>query len=197
MSSQKFNDLTAYLEGWEGFSEKPYYATEDERTRGILTIGIGFTYPDQRRAIQLGTPEDACPSSMTQDEAYIKLYVQLSQLKQRLGLPPSYSDEIRMVNDSLLSLAYNMGPNAFPKLLGLLHEGDNAGALEEFYNCIYQTRNPLLGLIYRRACDAQIFEKGIYEKRDYITPDEKALFLKMNANNQEAIDMINNRVVMK
>lgn len=192
-----FTNLFDYICAWEGFSAAPYYATDDERERGILTIGYGFTYPNARRALQLGKPQ--CPVSLTIEEAELILQNKIENISRQFindNLYTLLKVQVFKIN-GLVALAYNLGIKGFPELIRALREGNVGRALLQFYDGIYQSKMPLEGLVYRRACDAQIFEKGIYEKRDYITVEEHSRFLDMNQTNQAALDMINNKVKIK
>jgi GH24 family phage-related lysozyme (muramidase) len=176
------NTLNDYIKAWETFSELPYYATKDEQERGILTIGYGFTYP-----------KDKCPPRFTEGEASTKV-------QNIISTNQVFANTLKITEyekNALIALGYNIGFNAFPVLIEMIKKEEYKQALNQFYNAIYQSHVPLEGLIYRRACDANIFKTGVYERRQYITAKEKDIFLKMNANNPLAIDMINNEVRVK
>ncbi len=184
------NNLIDYLKLWEEFRSDAYAATKDEADRGIYTIGYGFTSVSGKKVL-LG-------NIMTENRASLELQIKIDAVRSALSklilkMPNNYQD------DAVISLAYNAGTGAFPTLASIINREpfDANKAYEQFFDCIYQSKKPLLGLIYRRACDANIFKNGVYEKRHYLTKDEQKVFLRMNAGNDLAIDMIKNKAVVK
>lgn len=179
------DNLIKYICDWEEFRAIPYYATAYEEKQGMLTVGYGFKY---NKGIKV--------QNITQRSALGLLAKKLIDLHTQLGSPPydPVDNKTDWISDAVVALAYNLGPKGFPRLLNCLQEGDNDGAYEQFFDGIYQGKNPITGLMYRRACDAQIFKYGIYEKREYITQAESEIFLKMNSVNQEAVNMINKSI---
>jgi len=165
------------IKQFEGYSSTPYYATENERLRGILTIGYGATTIDNRR-VELNDFMDL----QTAEEHLIK-HCETLQHNIAKVLPDLEINEY----EALVSLAYNIGLGAlkdstlakrlknkdtiridikdFPKLKKDIESFNNRtdnifiGSFSEFHKWIYQQGAPLFGLLRRREADWQLFKK--------------------------------------
>lgn len=182
--------ILQYIKQWEGFKPKAYYATPDEEKRNIATIGYGFTEINGK-PVRIG---DTITIDQADQMLTIMLNIKSKILRTKIN---EYDSLLQNQKDALISLAYNTGPGAFPTLISYLNANDKDKAYEEFFDCIYQSGKPLKGLIYRRACDAKIFNDGVYEKRHYITRPELSIFILKNGKNFAAADMLSNQIKVK
>ena len=82
----------------EGYRDKAYYATTDEKARGIATIGFGETKDV--------TPRD----TTTVEKALVRLLARSGEFEQ--GLKSCLDDDVEMTQgawDAMVSWAYNVG----------------------------------------------------------------------------------------
>lgn len=138
---------------FEGFSAKPYYATAEEKLKGIVTIGYGNTfYPD-------GTKVKITDSQITQEKA---LYI-LDKLvdKFRIQVKKYVKKELtKNQEDALVSFAYNVGIGNFSKstLLKLVNVNPNDGMIaKEFLKWNKQAGKELKGLTNRRIKESALY----------------------------------------
>ena len=131
---------------FEGFSDRPYYATAEEKLKGIVTIGYGNTfYPD-------GTKVKITDSKITKEKG---LYI-LDKLveKLRIQVKKYVKKELtKNQEDALVSFAYNVGIGNFSKstLLKLVNINPNDGMIaKEFLKWNKQAGKDLKGLTNRR-----------------------------------------------
>lgn len=149
MSSSRIGPLgLALIKGYEKLRLTAYAATEEERAKGIWTIGWGHT---------AGVKEgDTC----TAEEADQFL---LSDLEKAEG--GVYSLVRTPLNqnqyDALVSLVFNIGRGNFAAstILKRLNLGDYAGAAQEFKKWNKQAGKVLGGLTKRRAEEEALFNK--------------------------------------
>ena len=188
MMNKTLEPLVPYTKSWENYTSVPIHVTKSEKAQGIQTLGWGTTFLN-----------NSAPATCTGAQAMKWL---TDRIQSNFDLLRPYVFQNDWQRNACVSLAYNTGFGEFPRLLAFVKEGDFNSAYMEFFNCIYQkdpsTKKlmPLSNLIYRRACDAQIFKYGIYERRLRITPAEKELFLSMNTSHTETITMLNNKIVV-
>ena len=138
---------------FEGFSDRPYYATAEEKLKGIVTIGYGNTfYPD-------GTKVKITDSKMTIEKG---LYI-LEKLveKFRIQVKKYVKKELtKNQEDALVSFAYNVGIGNFSKstLLKLVNINPNDGMIaKEFLKWNKQAGKELKGLTNRRIKESALY----------------------------------------
>jgi lysozyme len=138
---------------FEGFSDRPYYATAEEKLQGIVTIGYGNTfYPD-------GTKVKITDSKITKEKA---LYI-LEKLveKFRIQVKKYVKKELtKNQEDALVSFAYNVGIGNFSKstLLKLVNINPNDAMIaKEFLKWNKQAGKELKGLTNRRIKESALY----------------------------------------
>jgi lysozyme len=138
---------------FEGFSDRPYYATAEEKLKGIVTIGYGNTfYPD-------GTKVKITDSKITKEKA---LYI-LEKLveKFRIQVKKYVKKELtKNQEDALVSFAYNVGIGNFSKstLLKLVNINPNDAMIaKEFLKWNKQAGKELKGLTNRRIKESALY----------------------------------------
>ena len=137
------------IKEFEGFSPKPYFATEhEEKELKKSTIGFGDTQSGK--------------TSVTEEEATEDVVERLNGHNEVLDETVEV-DLTRGQRDSLLSLIDNVGEGAFKrsKALALLNEGDYEGAFREFFDpekgFTRQNGEVLAGLVNRRREEGNLF----------------------------------------
>jgi lysozyme len=139
-----------FIMKYEGFRAKPYFATDEERKRGLLTIGYGFTHLKGRNVL----PTD----EMTKEEAEALLTDDVESL---LLLVDNLVDVELSPNQyiALVSLVFNIGLPAFrgSTLLRVLNQGKYMEAAKQFPRWVYQGKLKLNGLATRREAEKQLF----------------------------------------
>lgn len=177
-------DLTAY---WEQGPKGGPALVAYRCPAGVWTLGYGETMPNGKPVTQ----NMVC----TEMEARNWLEGRLNGLQAWAYV--EWEPEVQYLNYYRLAIAdyaYNCGKNAFPTLLKKLKAGDIEGAILEFLDGVYVAKKPLLGLLLRRISEYNTFTTGQYvafEKGDSISQDLKNKLLAKNANNVDAVNMIN------
>lgn len=147
-------DLVEFLRWWEGLpGGKPALQAYDDGG-GVWTIGYGTT-----RDVR---PGDEC----TEDEALEMLLDDLEETWSEID-PLIRVTIAQHELDALVSLAYNIGVEAFRKstLLSRLNAGDFGSASDEFVRWNRQGGRILPGLVKRRAAERRIFDDADYSGR--------------------------------
>jgi len=154
--------LVEFLKGYEGFSSTPYYATQDEKNNGILTIGYGHV-------IKVGETY----TQITEAEAS-------NLLKQDIGthIPKVFFTELvnsgvylkQCEADALVSLCFNWSAKVLtekesPKFTTYLRSGKYTPEETEAHFITYdkQQGKSVPGLTIRRKAEAKMFSYGIYD----------------------------------
>jgi lysozyme len=145
-----------FIKSWEKKRLMPYYATDYERQKGILTIGWGFTYSSKdfvtvakySKGITDAEADQLFAERVAQDVNAIKSGVKVRLTQNQF--------------DALVSLRYNVGPLSGTNLLKKLNAGDYIGASEEIMGWVYQNGKFLNGLYKRRAAEQQMYVNGVY-----------------------------------
>lgn len=147
----------AFIQGYEKLELSPYYATQDEKSLGIESIGYGMThYPD-------GTPVKITDSALTPEQAssmFAELLDQFgAQIQALMTRTPTQNEY-----DAMLSLAYNIGVAGFRTSTVL--RDFNADLMEasadSFVLWDEQNHTVLPGLLSRRRAESGIFFNGAY-----------------------------------
>lgn len=138
---------------FEGFSDRPYYATAEEKLKGIVTIGYGNTfYPD-------GSKVKITDAKITKEKALEILDYTVN--KFRVQVKKYLKKEVtKNQEDALVSLAYNIGIGNFSKstLLKLVNINPNdANIAKEFLKWNKQAGKELKGLTNRRIKESALY----------------------------------------
>lgn len=140
------DDCVALIQKWEGCRLTAY-----QDAVGVWTVGYGATGPD----IVQGTV-------WTQDRANADLVQRLESINATV----TQAVRVRITPDqraALVSLAYNIGIGAFLQstLLRYLNDGDYNRACGQFGVWIMAAGRVLVGLIRRRAAEAELFAEDL------------------------------------
>jgi lysozyme len=138
---------------FEGFSDRPYYATAEEKLKGIVTIGYGNTfYPD-------GSKVKITDGQISRQKALEILEFTVN--KFRVQVKKYLKKEVtKNQEDALVSLAYNIGIGNFSKstLLKLVNINPNDGNIaKEFLKWNKQAGKELKGLTNRRIKESALY----------------------------------------
>ncbi len=136
----------ALIRQYEGFSATAYWCPA-----GKMTIGYGHVIgPDDEFA-------DGCITT----EAALSLLEKDIGARAQAVFEALENDPTQNQFDAMVSLAYNIGVNAFVKstLLRLYDSGDIDGAERQFAHWAYVNGQKLPGLENRRLAEAALFSK--------------------------------------
>jgi lysozyme len=174
-----YDKVKKLIKKYEAFKPEPYYATDYEKSTGLLTIGYGFTQIDNR-PVRL---EDL----LTKEQADELLTTHVNQIHRQIAneIPNLEENEYT----ALISLVFNIGFGAFKNstLLRKLKSNDrltiepdqklqnainefknradfNTTEFSEFHRWCFQNGKALYGLFRRREEEWQIFKK----KKSYL-----------------------------
>lgn len=178
---QTATNIIDYLKLWEEFSPVAKAAIQSEADRGIFTFGWVFTYWKGQKVVE--------GQKITLEDADAMLAERVDFYRRELfykGMPKNTSLQIQ---DALVSLVHNNGINGFPILFKEVCLQDELAYLQ-FYDDIFADKIPIKGLFYRRACDAEIFRNGHYEKREFIYGPERENFEFALSQNPEGLKML-------
>lgn len=136
----------ALIKRFEGFSALPYRCPA-----GKMTIGYGHVIRPTDVFEQGCVTEETAETLLKQDIAYVERII------TRAVLTPINPNQF----DALVSLAYNIGIEAFVNstLLRLLNEGNPEAAAAQFARWTYAGGRKLDGLVQRRAAEAALFRE--------------------------------------
>lgn len=131
----------------EAYRGDAYYATQEEKARGVSTIGFGTT-----KDVKQG-------DKTTPERALVRLLADANEFERALKRcvkVPLYQHEY----DAYLSLTYNIGSGAFCRstLVAKLNSLDYNGACKEILRWNKQSGVVLRGLVTRRQSE---YEKCI------------------------------------
>ena len=143
--------LVNFLKDSEGYRDKGYAATDDERERGIVTVGYGST----GRGIKEGQK-----ITKAQADQFLKEDIETARkaVKKLVKVPLNINQE-----NALISLLFNVGEGSFSKSNAL--KALNAGDIDEFVyqafdpkaGFVFQGKNILPGLVNRRQKEKAFF----------------------------------------
>lgn len=150
----KLNDKGIKLiSEFEGFSDRPYYATQEEKQKGITTIGFGLTfYPNGKKVEFIDKPITRDTAIYYLEQVAEKFALQVSKLIIKELTQNQFS--------ALVSLAYNIGIGNFSKstLLKLVNNNPNdANIAKEFLKWNKQAGKELKGLTNRRIAESALY----------------------------------------
>ena len=138
-----------FAKRWETFKSRPYYATADEKARGILTWGYGHT----------GTRAQA-PASITEPDARALLRQDMAEAERQVDAVahPLVSGAHF---DAMVDLVFNAGPKVIGADTGTgqaLRRGDIATLRTKLPQFIYQGGKVMLGLRRRATGRLALFD---------------------------------------
>lgn len=135
------DNAVEFARRWETFKPVPYYATADEKARGILTWGYGHT----------GTRAQA-PESITEPDARALLRQDMAEAGRQVDAV-AHPLVTGPYFDAMVDLVFNAGPKVIGADTGTgqaLRRGDIATLRTKLPQFIYQGGKVMLGL-RRRA----------------------------------------------
>lgn len=136
----------------EGWSSKAYYATEEERKRGLLSIGYGFTYYANGDPVKAGDTMTKAEGDALFKEHIVPKFEETVSNAVNVELSSNQFS-------ALVSLTYNIGGGNLRSstLLRLVNSGDFESAADEFPKWNKQNKRVLRGLSERRAKERELF----------------------------------------
>ena len=141
------------IASFEGLMLSPYYATELEKQKGIVTIGYGSTFYED------GTKVQITDAPITKDRALDLLTIVAD--KFALNVAKLITKEVNQKQfNALVSLAYNIGINAFKvsTVLRLVNNNPNdANIAKAFLMWNKQGGKELNGLTKRRIKESALY----------------------------------------
>lgn len=138
---------------FEGLSLKPYYATAEEKAKGIVTIGYGNTFYEN------GTKVAITDKPITKTEALRLLQITTDKFASKVE-SLIFKKLTQNQFDALVSLAYNIGLGNFAKstLLKLVNTNPiDANIRHWFMVWNKQAGKVLNGLTTRRKKEADLY----------------------------------------
>ncbi|WP_296636073.1 MULTISPECIES: lysozyme [Flavobacteriaceae] len=138
---------------FEGFSDRPYYATKDEKEKGIATIGFGMTFYPNGKKVSIDDKK------ITRDTAI----TYLEQLADKFSLKVSKLIRKELSTNqfnALVSLAYNIGIHQFETstILKLVNINPNdANIAKQFLRWNKQDGKVIDGLTNRRIKESALY----------------------------------------
>jgi len=142
------------IQDFEGYRDTGYYATDDEKARGIVTVGYGSTH-------RVGEGEQ-----ITEEQANQFLMEDMMEAEEAVDRLVSI-DLTPNQRSALTSLIFNVGQGNFAKSKALvaLNLGDfdsfKREAFGENDGFVYSGGVKLDGLINRRAKEKDVFTGGM------------------------------------
>ncbi len=141
-----------FITEFEGFSDRPYYATEEERKKGIVTIGFGNTfYPDGKKV-------KITDKQISREEAYqmfrhiVKKFCDIVNSKIKVPITQNQFN-------ALVSHTYNTGGSN--TLFSLVNKKSDKKSIEKWFTERYITQNEKVvkGLVRRRKAECDLYFK--------------------------------------
>lgn len=143
------DNAVEFARRWETFKPVPYYATANEKARGILTWGYGHT----------GTRAQA-PASITEPDARALLRQDMTDAERQVDAV-AHPLVTGPYFDAMVDLVFNAGPKVISADTGTgqaLRRGDIATLRTKLPQFIYQGGKPLLGLRRRATGRLALFD---------------------------------------
>jgi len=141
------------IASFEGLRLEPYYATELEKQKGIVTIGYGSTFYDNGKQVKITDP------TITKERALELLMVLAGAFALKVSKLITKEVNQNQFN-ALVSLAYNIGINAFKvsTVLRLVNNNPNdANISKAFLMWNKQGGNIMKGLTNRRIKESALY----------------------------------------
>ena len=138
-----------FAKRWETFKPVPYYATADEKARGILTWGYGHT----------GTRAQA-PASITEPDANALMRQDMAEAERQVDAV-AHPLVTGPYFDAMVDLVFNAGPKVIAPSTGTgqaLRRGDIATLRTKLPQFIYQGGKVMLGLRRRATGRLALFD---------------------------------------
>ena len=138
-----------FAKRWETFKPVPYYATADEKARGIVTWGYGHT----------GTRAQA-PASITEPDALALLRQDMTDAERQVDAA-AHPLITGPYFDAMVDLVFNAGPKVIGADTGTgqaLRRGDIATLRTKLPQFIYQGGKVMLGLRRRATGRLALFD---------------------------------------
>lgn len=165
------------IKQFEKIELRAYNATDDERRRGIFTIGYGHVITgkeDLALGYALGKPGQTIREfTVTKEEAEKLLEWDINMFAKQMHMRLPEASKFMNQNqiDAVLSLIFNIGLGNFgkSKVLEHLANKDLERAAYFFRSFTRQGEKRLLGLVRRRAVEKIYFQTGVNKYRDMFT----------------------------
>lgn len=148
-----------FTAAWEKFSCKPYYATANEKQRGIITWGYGHT----------GKPADA-PLSLTEGQALILLNRDMAAAVKAVDAV-AHPSLTQAQFDAVVDLVFNAGAGVIASSTGTgqaLRTGHLETLRYKLALFINQNGKPVLGLRRRVAGRLALFDGKPWQEAEKI-----------------------------
>lgn len=143
------DNAVEFARRWETFKPVPYYATANEKARGILTWGYGHT----------GTRAQA-PAGITEPEALALLRQDMADAERQVDAV-AHPLVTGPYFDAMVDLVFNAGPKVIGADTGTgqaLRRGDIATLRTKLPQFIYQGGKVMLGLRRRATGRLALFD---------------------------------------
>lgn len=143
------DNAVEFARRWETFKPVPYYATADEKARGVLTWGYGHT----------GTRAQA-PASITEPDARALLRQDMTEAERQVDAV-AHPLVTGPYFDAMVDLVFNAGPKVIGADTGTgqaLRRGDIATLRTKLPQFIYQGGKVMLGLRRRATGRLALFD---------------------------------------
>lgn len=150
----KLNDKAINLIAeFEGYSDRPYFATEEERKKGIVTIGYGMTFYPNGKKVSIN-------DSILNKNTAIQY---LGDLAEKFSLKVSKLIKQELTSNqfnAVVSLVYNIGIENFrtSTILKLININPNdANIAKQFLRWNKQNGIEVKGLTNRRIKESSLY----------------------------------------
>ena len=175
-----FDEIYQWLRLYEG---KPSYKAvkdgKDKKGNQLYSIGLGHQIqPNEAYLMTKTISDDEVLQLFAKDIEGIR-----SDLNRVVKVPINKNQQL-----ALLSLRYNIGPDAFNKssLLAELNKGNYTGAALKFADWKFSEGKVLNGLVNRRAKERELFSIGIVNPSPLSTKPATPVIPKFDfSNNQD------------
>lgn len=141
-----------FITGFEGFSDRPYYATAEEKKEGIATIGFGFTFYPNGKKVKITDKQ------ITREEAFVMFRLIAQKFCDIVNSKIKVNINQHQFN-ALVSHTYNTGGSN--TLFNLVNNEANKESIVKWFVERYITQNNKVipGLARRRKEEANLYFK--------------------------------------
>lgn len=140
---------------FEGLRLSPYYATAEEKAKGIVTIGYGSTFYPNGTKVKIADPP------ITKTKAMELLQITANSFAEKVN--DLIKKEVNQNQfDALVSLAYNIGIGAFKvsSVLRLVNSNPNDPNIKNWFLAWNKQAGKILsGLTARREKEVKLYFK--------------------------------------